>query len=309
MLKLKSETAAHLTALATILIWGTTFISTKVLLREFSPIEILFLRFLLGFAALHLVRGKLPFRSWKEERLYAGAGLTGVTLYFLFENIALTYTLASNVGVLVTVAPFFTALLSCFYLRGERPDLRFYAGFVLALAGVTLIMFSGSMTLKLNPAGDILALLAAFVWAVYSVLMKKIGQLGHPMAACTRRTFLYGLAFMLPALFFLDFSPAWGALRKPVNLCNFLYLGLGAEHRRDVPGLDSGQHFLKAGTLHRRTRDTVIHEKNRVGVPFVLGGLLEYLPLILDAVGLAVHIIVTAQSAVERGCAEFVFLT
>lgn len=121
MLKLKSETAAHLTALATILIWGTTFISTKVLLREFSPIEILFLRFLLGFAALHLVRGKLPFRSWKEERLYAGAGLTGVTLYFLFENIALTYTLASNVGVLVTVAPFFTALLSCFYLRGERP--------------------------------------------------------------------------------------------------------------------------------------------------------------------------------------------
>ncbi len=228
MLKLKSETAAHLTALATILIWGTTFISTKVLLREFSPIEILFLRFLLGFAALHLVRGKLPFRSWKEERLYAGAGLTGVTLYFLFENIALTYTLASNVGVLVTVAPFFTALLSCFYLRGERPDLRFYAGFVLAFAGVTLIMFSGSMTLKLNPAGDILALLAAFVWAVYSVLMKKIGQLGHPMAACTRRTFLYGLAFMLPALFFLDFSPAWGALRKPVNLCNFLYLGLGA---------------------------------------------------------------------------------
>lgn len=81
------------------------------------------------------------------------------------------------------------------------------------------------------------------------------------------------------------------------------------EHRRDVPGLDSGQHFLKSGTLHRRTRDTVIHEEGRVGIALVLGGLLEYLPLILDAVGLAVHIIVTAQSAVERGCAEFVFLT
>ena len=77
--------------------------------------------------------------------------------------------------------------------------------------------------------------------------------------------------------------------------------------RRDIPGLDSGQHFLKAGTLHRRTRDTVIHEKDCVGIALVLGGLLKYLPLILDAVGLAVHIIVTAQSAVERGCAEFVF--
>lgn len=79
------------------------------------------------------------------------------------------------------------------------------------------------------------------------------------------------------------------------------------EHCRDVPGLDSGQHFLKAGTLHRRTRDTVIHEEDRVGIALVLGGLLKYLPLILDAVGLAVHIIVTAQSAVESGCAEFVF--
>ena len=79
------------------------------------------------------------------------------------------------------------------------------------------------------------------------------------------------------------------------------------EHCRDVPGLDSGQHFLKTGTLHRRTRDTVIHEKDRVGIALVIGGLLEYLPLILDAVGLAVHIIVTAQSAIESGCAEFVF--
>ena len=81
------------------------------------------------------------------------------------------------------------------------------------------------------------------------------------------------------------------------------------KHRRDIPCLDCGQHFLKTGTLHGRSRDAIVYKENRVGVPFVLGGLLEYLPLILDAVGLTVHIIVTAQSAVERGCAEFVFLT
>ena len=54
------------------------------------------------------------------------------------------------------------------------------------------------------------------------------------------------------------------------------------EHRRDIPGLDSGQHFLKTGTLHRRTRDTVIHEEDRVGIALVLGGLLKYLPLRRD---------------------------
>ena len=81
------------------------------------------------------------------------------------------------------------------------------------------------------------------------------------------------------------------------------------EHRRDIPCFDCGQHFLKTGTLHGRTRDAIIHEEDRVGIALVLGGLLKYLPLILDAVGLAVHIIITAQSAVKSGCAEFVFLT
>ena len=41
-------------ALITILIWGTTFISTKVLLTALSPIEILFLRFVIGYLALWL---------------------------------------------------------------------------------------------------------------------------------------------------------------------------------------------------------------------------------------------------------------
>ena len=228
MRKLNPAGAAHLTALATILIWGTTYISTKVLLRDFTPIEILFLRFTLGLGVLALVREKLPFRGWKEERLYLAAGLTGVTLYFLFENIALTLTSASNVGVLVTTAPFFTALLSAIFLREERPKMRFFLGFVLALGGIALLSYSGSAMLKLNPLGDGLALLAALVWAAYSVIMKKIGRLGRPMIACTRRTFLYGLLFMVPALAVLDFSPAWEKLGKPVNLLNFLFLGLGA---------------------------------------------------------------------------------
>ena len=51
------------------------------------------------------------------------------------------------------------------------------------------------------------------------------------------------------------------------------------KHRRDIPGLDSGQHFLKAGTLHGRSSDTVIHEEDRVGIALVLGGLLKYLSL------------------------------
>ena len=134
----------HIAAFITILIWGTTFISTKVLLRTFTPIEILFVRFVIGYLALWLVRPKrLAPAARKEEWYFAAAGLCGITLYYLCENVALTFTLASNVGVIISIAPFFTALFGCIFLKDKRPSPRFYLGFVIAIIGICLISFTG----------------------------------------------------------------------------------------------------------------------------------------------------------------------
>ena len=109
----KGTGTGHITALITIVIWGTTFISTKILLADFTPIEILFFRFLLGLLVLIAVYPKgLEIKDKKQELTFAAAGLCGICLYYLLENIALTYTMASNVGVIISVAPFFTAVLS-----------------------------------------------------------------------------------------------------------------------------------------------------------------------------------------------------
>lgn len=222
----------HFTAVLTILIWGTTFISTKVLLEDFQPVEILVFRFILGFVILLLLSPRrLKTRGKGEELLFVGAGLSGICLYYLLENIALTYTLASNVGVIISVAPFFTAILAHLFLgtvsQEEKLGIPFFIGFFLAMAGIILISFNGA-ELKLNPAGDLLALLAALVWAVYSVLSRKISSLGYPVVLTTRRTFFYGLLFMIPASFLLDFQLNVAPLLNPVNLLNILYLGAGA---------------------------------------------------------------------------------
>ena len=221
--------AGHLAALLTIMIWGTTFISTKVLLTGFLPVEILFFRFVMGLLALLAVcPRRLKGTTARQEFAFAAAGLCGVCLYYLLENIALTYTMASNVGVIISVAPFFTALLSHLFLhQDEKLRPGFFLGFAVAMAGIILISFNGS-SLQFGPTGDLLALLAAFLWACYSILTKKISSYGYPTILTTRRIFFYGILFMVPALFFFDFQWDLTRFANPVYLLNILFLGLGA---------------------------------------------------------------------------------
>lgn len=217
----------HIAAAVTILIWGTTFISTKVLLQAFTPVSILFIRFVIGFLSLIIIYPhRLKLTDKKQELIFAAAGFCGVTLYYLLENIALTYSTASNVGVIISVAPFFTALLSCFMLKSAKPKLHFFIGFIIAMTGIVLI--SGNDALRLNPLGDILALSAAVVWALYSVLTRKISEFNYPVIQTTRRIFMYGILFMIPMLFALDFGVRLENLMDIKYLSNLLFLGFGA---------------------------------------------------------------------------------
>ncbi len=207
-----------------------TFISTKILLNSFTPVEILFIRFTTAFFALWLVcPHRLKVQPRSREKYFAAAGLCGTTLYYLLENIALTYTTASNVGVLLSVIPFFTALLSRI-ATGEKLRLPFFVGCLIAMAGIVLIEMNGRQ-LRLNPAGDLLAVLAALVWAVYSILVKKISTYGYRTVQTTRRTFCYGVLFMVPVLFFSGARAdalLFARLAEPVNLANLAFLGLVA---------------------------------------------------------------------------------
>lgn len=229
MMDHRKPNTGHLLALITIIIWGTTFISSKILLTDFTPVEILFFRFLLGYFVLLLIYSRpVRTKSFKEELLFIAAGLCGITLYFLLENIALVYTLASNVGVIVSIAPFFTAVIAHFFLEEEKFHRQFVIGFVIALSGIILIGLNGSFLLKLNPIGDLLAFIAPMVWAIYSVLMRKISGLQVHTIGATRKVFFYGILFMLPALFIFDFHLDLGRFKDTQNITNILFLGLGA---------------------------------------------------------------------------------
>ena len=220
--------SGHLVALLTVLLWGTTFISTKILLVDFAPIEILLTRFVIGLVALFVAYPRvLKFTSWREEGAFALAGLLGICLYYLLENFALTMTLAANIGVIVSISPFFIAILGAVLGRNALTP-QFLFGFVAAMAGIILISFNGTSGIHFNLWGDLLAVLAAMVWALYSYVVIYLNHLRYHPIQITRRTFAYGIIFILPIFGLSHASIRLGTILQPTNLGNFLFLGLGA---------------------------------------------------------------------------------
>ena len=221
--------AGHLSALFSILIWGVTFTSTKLLLRYFTPVEIQVLRNIIAFMVLYLVKPqKLVLVNKWHELFFAAAGLCGITLYHICESTSMTYTSVANTSLIVATSPFLIALLSSAFLQAEKPGPMFYLGFLLSIAGIAVISFNGRMNLQLNPVGDLLALCASAVWAVYSILTKKASAYGYSTIQITRRVFGYSLLFSLPLTMLADFQWKPAPLIMPVNLLNLLFLGICA---------------------------------------------------------------------------------
>ncbi len=217
----------HAMAAFVILVWGSTFVVTKVLLRSFSPTEVLAIRFALAAAIVAPAgRGTLRFYGAQTELRLAAAGLAGITAYYLAENGALAATDSVNVGLIVAVIPLLTAAASRLLATGEVLRRSFWIGLAVAGAGVFLVVLNGRV-LRLNPMGDLLAFGAAVSFAVYSVLMKGVGD-GIPPFAAVLRTFVWGLLGALPFLAAewraAAPAPIWTRFAEPFVLPSFVFL-------------------------------------------------------------------------------------
>ena len=227
MLNKKSNLFPHAMAMYNVIVWGTTFISTKVLLESFGPLEILIYRFVIGYIALWCLKPTfLKWQGLKKELAYFIAGLFGVTIYFLGENISLTMTYTGNVSIIVSTAPLFTAICACLMTKSERPTKYFWGGFVLAIAGIAMINVGGTGIDAAHIKGDFLALIAAAVWGVYCVVLNEHVGEEVPVIVRTRRIFFYGLLTMVPCVFLMktQFHPE--RILMPVNAGNILFLGI-----------------------------------------------------------------------------------
>lgn len=222
-----SKIPFHLGALLAVVAWGAALISTKVLLQNnVTPVEIYVYRFIIAYLCVLAICPR-PFfsKSLADELKFVLVGLCGGSIYFLAENTAMRYTLATNVSLIVTTAPILSTLLLGLLYRSERPSSGFLLGSFIAFLGVAFVIFNSSFSVEVNPLGDLLALLAAVSWAVYTILLKPFNAI-YGAWFITRKTFFYGVLTALP--FFLvepNFSSVEVLLRPEVYI-NLVLLGL-----------------------------------------------------------------------------------
>lgn len=219
---------AHLGALLVVTIWGTTFVSSKILLNSgLFAADIFLYRFMMAYVCMCILSHKRMWADcWLDELALLGMGIMGGSLYFLTENVALMFSTSANVSILVSTSPLLTAAVLAMFYKSERLNRRQVLGSIIAFVGVVLVVLNGQLYLHLNPIGDALALSAALTWAFYSLLMRRImGK--YSTDFITRKVFAYGLLTILPTFWlYRPLCHDMELLTQPIIICNLLFLGL-----------------------------------------------------------------------------------
>lgn len=217
----------HVAAFLSVTAWGAAFIFTKILLKDgLTPVEIYVYRFILAYLCVLCICPK-PFfsQSLSDEIKFLLIGMCGGSIYFIAENTAMKYTLVTNVSLIVTTAPLISTLFLGLLYKSERPSRGLIFGSVIAFLGVACVIFNSSFEIQVNPLGDMLALLAALCWAVYTILLKPINAV-YSAWFITRKTFFYGVMTALPLLAVEPTMTGLDVLMKTEVWGNLVLLGL-----------------------------------------------------------------------------------
>ena len=196
----KETRIAYIKLILSTIIWGGSFIATKIAIQEISPAAVVWLRFLIGITILGiyaLKEGELKIESWKDGFILAGLGFIGITLHQWLQSQGLVTSEATTTAWIVSTNPVFIALFGWMILR-ERLSGLTIAGILLAMFGVLLVATKGDMLSLFSTGtrtpGDLLIMISAPNWALYTVLSKSILK-RYSSLKVTFYTLLFGWLF------------------------------------------------------------------------------------------------------------------
>jgi drug/metabolite transporter (DMT)-like permease len=194
-------------------LWASTFIVTKAIFAEMSPLAFAFIRFALmtalafGILALRR-RGRFPPIRRADLLLFLAAGLTGYSLYQLGFVLGLDNTSPFSSSLLIAMVPFFTMVFLA--LRGERPPRHAWLGLAVGLVGV-VIFLTDKLGSPGSLLGDALSLGAAVSFAIYGLVNRPLVR-DYPPEAYTAYALLAGTIPLLVISTPAALTQNWGAI-------------------------------------------------------------------------------------------------
>lgn len=216
---------SHLALILAMALWGSSFVALKVGVTLLPPMQVIFLRMVVGSAGFLLLWPWLRrgFHYQRGDWYWLGLmALCEPCLYFLLEANGLRYTSAGQAGMVTAMLPLMVAIAAWFVLA-EKTSLRQWLGFGIAVAGViTMTLAGGPAGQAPNPLlGNFLQWLAMVCAVGYTLLVKRL-VLHYPAILLTALQCFIGAVFFLP---FALLSPIPGTI-DPLALIIVLYLGL-----------------------------------------------------------------------------------
>lgn len=184
------------------LFWAGNFLVGETAAGSMSPLELTFWRWTLAAGPLLLLASVIDRPDWRaalrQWRLLLLLSALGMSAYTLFLYAALGQTSALNAALITAANPALIVLLAL-VLFGQRPDGRAWAGLVLGLAGVLLVLTGGNpaglLALRFN-SGDLLMLASILVWGFYTILSRRVGI---PAITSTALQAVLAVLCLLPA--------------------------------------------------------------------------------------------------------------
>ncbi len=230
----------HILLFTAVVIWGWTFVATKILVAELGPVEIFALRLAIGLPVLGVIllvkRVRLRFEPEDAKPLILGGAI--LTLHFPMQIAGLVTTTATNTGWIIAVTPLALAVLSFVFLR-ERIGWRGAAGIAVATGGILVLVSRGRLgdIGWLGNTGDWLVLASAHTWALYTVATRDLSRRRDPLAVTFGILVVAALFTATPFATTSDLADIRAL--SPRGLAAVLYLA--------IPGTALGQWFWQEG--------------------------------------------------------------
>ena len=217
-----------------VILWGWSFVATKIAVEYVNPFELLAIRYIFGVPILFVIlfAKKIKLQFEKRDKIAILLGSAILTIHFLIQITGLKYTSATNTGWIISITPLVLAFLAFFILK-EKIGKYQIAGIVIATIGIVLLVSKGNLSNFnwLKSTGDWLVLGSAHTWAFYAVATRYVSQRQNPLAVTVGVLAPSALLILLYVSFTSDWTKFLHLPLEPILALIFLgVFALGLAH-------------------------------------------------------------------------------